>query len=497
MLDGAGQEAGGAGRPAEAAGNGTAGAGAAAGAGGVSRRAMLRTGALGAGAVLGAGGAAAPAAASARLAAARRAAGAGAARAAGPFALFAQEDLNFETLIALGSAGYGTSEVGEIVTAVNAINAAGASYQAYYDNFAATARRVGALADSELAAGHTVSARSAYLRAATYWDLCLYFVLGTSFRAHEADVYAAMQRNWNSASQLFDPPFERVQIPYGNTYIPGYFLRPDNAGIGRPTIILNNGSDGQNVDLFAFGGAAALERGYNALIFEGPGQGSMLFEREIFFRPNWEHVVTPIVDWLVARPEVDATRIGITGWSMCGESVVRAAAFEHRLAAVVADPGVRDAWLAFPAILRKVFAGGASKAQVNHIWNTDIAPHLTAQEQFTLAKRSELFGRQYLLAGRAGRTFTDLYDLGKTIMQVDCTSTAPQVTSATLVLYYVDDQFYPGPGQAPAVYDLLPAGLPKQFHTFTVAEGAEFHDAPMAPQTRNQVVFDWLDGILG
>jgi hypothetical protein len=29
-----------------------------------------------------------------------------------------------------------------------------------------------------------------------------------------------------------------------------------------------------------------------------------------------------------------------------------------------------------------------------------------------------------------------------------------------------------------------------------VAEGAEYHDAPMAPQTRNQVVFDWLDGIL-
>ena len=462
-------------------------------AGRVSRRAMLRAGALGGGvaAALAAGGVAAGGAS----AAVAHDAAAPAAAKFPPLALFAQEDLNFETLIALGSAGYGTSEVGEIVTTVNEINARGASYQAYFDCFQAMARRVGALADSELAAGHKVSARSAYLRAATYHDVSLFFVLGTSYRAREAAVYASMQHDWDAATQLFDPPFERVQIPYGNTWIPGYFLRPDNAGVARPTVILNNGSDGQNVDLFAFGGAAALERGYNALIFEGPGQGSMLFEREIFFRPNWEHVVTPIVDWLVAQPDVDDNRIAITGWSMCGESVIRAAAFEHRLTAVVADPGVRDAWLAFPAFLQKLFLGGASKAEVNHIWNTEIAPHMNAQERFTFAKRSELFGQQYLTDARAGRVFTDLYDLGKTIMAVNCTSTASKVTSPTLVNNYVDDQFYPG--QALEVYQLLPADLPKRFHTFTVAEGAEYHDAPMAPQTRNQVVFDWLDDTLG
>ena len=33
------------------------------------------------------------------------------------------------------------------------------------------------------------------------------------------------------------------------------------------------------VALYANGAAAALERGYNALVFYGPGQGEMLFER--------------------------------------------------------------------------------------------------------------------------------------------------------------------------------------------------------------------------
>lgn len=415
----------------------------------------------------------------------------------GPFALLAEADLNFETLFALGSAGYGCSEVGEVISTVNEINARGATYQTYYDSFRARAWRTARLADSELAAGHKASARSAYLRAATYYDMCLFFVLGTSDHAREAAVYAAMQRNWNSATKLFDPPFEFVRIPYGATWLPGYFLRPSDARVARPTVILNNGSDAQNVDLFAFGGAAALERGYNALIFEGPGQGSMLFEREIPYRPDWQHVVIPIVDWLAARDDVDQRRIAITGWSMCGESVIQAAAFEHRLAGVVADPGVLDVWLAWPASIRALFAGGAPKSVVNHVWNSEIVPHLNATDRFTLTKRSELFGRQYLLAGRAGRMFTDLYDLGHAIMKVNCASTAPRVASPALVNSYEDDAFFPSDAQARAVYDLLPAGVPKEFHIFTVAEGAEYHDAPMAPQTRNQVVFDWLDGILG
>lgn len=41
-----------------------------------------------------------------------------------------------------------------------------------------------------------------------------------------------------------------------------------------------------------------------------------------------------------SRPD----RIAITGCSMYAEAVVRATAFEHRLAAVIPDPGVMNAW---------------------------------------------------------------------------------------------------------------------------------------------------------
>lgn len=408
-----------------------------------------------------------------------------------PFRLFAQEDLNLETLFALGGAGYGISEVGEIVTTVNRINAAGASYQAYYDNFLAMARNVDFLAGRELSAGHIASARSAYLRAATYYDACLFFVLGTTFRAREASVYAAMQRCWDAATQLFDPPFERVRIPYGRTWMPGYLLRPDSRRVRRPTVILNNGSDAQNIDLYAFGGAAALERGYNALIFEGPGQGSMLFERQIPLRVDWEHVISPIIDYLAARPDVDSRRIALTGWSLCGESVVRAAAFEHRLAAVVADPGVLDAWLAWPAQIRGLFRPGATKQQVNAEWKA-IIPHLDPVARFTLMKRAELYARQFLLAARAGRVLTDLWGLGMIQMDLNVRTVAHLVTSPALITQYKQDQFVPGQGHE--VYALLRHR--RAYHDFTSAHGTEYHDAPMSPQTRNQVVFDWLDSVV-
>jgi hypothetical protein len=455
------------------------------------RRALLRAGVLG-------GGAAAALSASPILGAAPDALAAGAAKQSTyrPFELFSQQDLNFETLFTLGSAGYGAAEVGEIVTTVNEINRRGPNYQTYFDLFSALARRTVALADSQLRSGYKASARSAYLRGAAYYDCCLFFVLGTRQRAQEASVYARMQYSWNQAAMLFEPAFQRVQIPYAGTWLPGYFLACDTFLDPRPTVIINNGSDAQNIDLYVYGGAAALERGYNALIFEGPGQGSMLFERQIAYRPDWQNVITPIVDWLIARPDVDANRIALTGWSMCGCSVIQAAAYEQRLAAVVADPGVLDVWRAWPKRMRQLLASGLPKAEVNHIWTTEFVPHITGDSKFTLAKRSELFGRQFLLEARAGRVFTDVYDLGKAIMKVNCAATAPRVSCPTLVTAYQDDAFFAGRNQAGAVFSLLPRNIDKQLHWFTVAEGAEYHDAPMAPQTRNQVVFEWLDRVL-
>jgi hypothetical protein len=407
--------------------------------------------------------------------------------------LFGDSSFNFEALFALGAAASGAGEVGEVIATVNAINAEGPSFQSYYDNFVATAQRVERIADNAMRGGHRVSAREAYLRSAQYYDQALFFVLGTRAPHLEARVYANMQRQWSRAARLFDPPLERVAIPYRQTTLPGYFLKPDRRAVKRPTVIINNGSDAENIDVWTYGGAAAIARGYNALIFEGPGQGSTLFERGIPFRPDWERVITPIVDFLHGRRDVDTRRIAMTGWSFAGELVIRAAAFEERIVAVVADPGSIDTWLAYPPSIRDLLKQGGTRDEVNDIWTGEIVPSFDDSLRFLFKKRAEIFGRQFLHAARKGTVFSDFWTFGKRASQYSNASVIDRVSAPVLVLDYQLEQFYPG--QARELYRRLKSR--KKLATLQISEGAEYHDAPMAPQRRNQVVFDWLDRTLG
>src|SRR3712207_8614627 len=52
-------------------------------------------------------------------------------------------------------------------------------------------------------------------------------------------------------------------------------------------------------------------RGYHCLAFDGPGQGYALFHQKLYFRSDWEKVITPVVDWALTRPEIDGKRIAL------------------------------------------------------------------------------------------------------------------------------------------------------------------------------------------
>ena len=139
---------------------------------------------------------------------------------------------------------------------------------------------------------------------------------------------------------LMDTPVEQVQIPYEQTMLPGYFFRPGDSGKPRPTLIVNCGYDSTAEESYLEVAAAALQRQYNCLTFEGPGQGPLIREQQIPFRHDWEKVITPVVDYLLTRSDVEPTQITLMGISIGGYLAPRAAAFEHRLAAVIANDGL-------------------------------------------------------------------------------------------------------------------------------------------------------------
>ncbi|WP_254306684.1 S9 family peptidase [Clostridium sp. 001] len=87
---------------------------------------------------------------------------------------------------------------------------------------------------------------------------------------------------------------------------------------------------------------SALERGMNFFTFEGPGQGEAVRKQHLFFRYDYEKVVTPVIDYLISRKEIDPNRIVLMGKSFGEYLVPRAAACEKRIAACIANGGVYD-----------------------------------------------------------------------------------------------------------------------------------------------------------
>ena len=90
------------------------------------------------------------------------------------------------------------------------------------------------------------------------------------------------------------------------------------------------------------GALAAQQRGYTVITFDGPGQPGPRYRDGLVFRPNWESVVSPVIDWAAARPEVGPARIALFGLSMGGGLAPRAAAFEPRIAALICIDGIYD-----------------------------------------------------------------------------------------------------------------------------------------------------------
>ena len=111
-------------------------------------------------------------------------------------------------------------------------------------------------------------------------------------------------------------------------------------------MILLGGYDGTAEELYFLNGAAALARGYHVLAFDGPGQGSALLQQGLVLRPDWENVITPVLDHTRTRTDVDTDRIALIGLSLGAHLAPRAASAEHRLAAVIADCGSYDLFAA-------------------------------------------------------------------------------------------------------------------------------------------------------
>jgi 2,6-dihydroxypseudooxynicotine hydrolase len=179
-----------------------------------------------------------------------------------------------------------------------------------------------------------VSAAPAYQRAAWCYhlgkflwfeDLALHAIL----RDSAVSVY-------RRALPHLDPPAERLEIPFEGHIIPGHLRRPRGANT-PPLVLIVPGLDSSKEEMFSIE-EEFLRRGMATLSIDGPGQSENSVDFAI--RPNWETVITPVLDHLVAVELIGTFGlIGLMGISMGAIYGPRAAAHEPRLHAVIGLAG--------------------------------------------------------------------------------------------------------------------------------------------------------------
>ncbi|HEY3957353.1 MAG TPA: dipeptidyl aminopeptidase [Streptosporangiaceae bacterium] len=393
-----------------------------------------------------------------------------------PGGFFADADFDYEARIVLGAAAAGIGDAGLVLAALDQIT--DGDPQSWFDAWTATADGLAARGDEALRRGHLPTASWAMLAAAEYYAKALVFVDGLADPSVLLPVFRRGRDCWEKVVDASQGRFVRVPVRYEDTTLPGYLLRPDTAGAARPTLVVTNGSDGSLPGLLGHGAAEALARGWNAFVFDGPGQQSMLFERGVPFRYDWEAVLTPVIDALAGRPDVDASALTGYGISQGGYWITRAIAFEHRLAVAVADPGVVDVsagWTAHlpPALLelldtRQKDAFNAAMAQAS----VGASP----QAARTMAFRARPYG------------LTDPFDLFTEVRRYQVRDVAGRISTPLLILDPDDEQFFPG--QPRQLYDLLPGE--KEIIEFTQAQGANFHCQPTGRRLTHTQMLDWL-----
>jgi hypothetical protein len=300
-----------------------------------------------------------------------------------------------------------------------------------------------------------------YLHAATYYAAPLALIADTDGSVSEAALWNRQRTCWERAVELSGG--HPIAIPYEHTTLPGYFF---SGGPGpRPLVVIDHGGREATSQAWAQAGAQARARGYHWMTFDGPGRQATLVEQGLVLRPDWEAVLTPVADAMLARRDVDPARMAVIGVEHASYGIVRALAFEHRFSAAVADPGVFD---------------------VSTLWTDSLPPEARAA---LVTGDRDGFNREVHLAGlfdpqtnavlrRRGRWYGldggSPYELYSRVLAFRVGAELDSVTTPIFVRANRRERRWPG--QAQALYERLPGTR----HTLS-------HGDP----------FPWLDRVLG
>ncbi|MBU3187767.1 alpha/beta hydrolase family protein [Clostridium estertheticum] len=394
--------------------------------------------------------------------------------------IFNDDQFAFQLIRLLGESTFGASDIGEVISTAERIKEG--DYKSWCNEWSNTAQRLHKIADDCYLKGHMISAKKAYLRASNYYRTAEFYMHENPNDSKISELYELSLECFSYVMKLNTPFIERVEIQYEGTTLPGHYYRLENSNEPKPVLIAMTGFDGTKEEFYGLA-MTALEHGMNCLTIEGPGQGEVARKQNLFFRHDYEKVVIPVVDYLISRSETDPDKIVLWGESLGGYLAPRAAAFEHRIAACIANGGVYD------------FLGG-------YVHGTDT----TREELVNFAHSNpdklnkSLYDEMKTNSKSRWAISHGMYVFGadnpaELVLKGDkfyLKGIAEKIKCPTLVLDAENDGLLGG--QAKPLYENLLCK--KDYMMFTSEEGAEFHCQVGAKLIGNERIFSWIETIL-
>jgi dienelactone hydrolase len=181
--------------------------------------------------------------------------------------------------------------------------------------FETLAKKREAMAKDAEQTGNKTAARDNFFLAANYWASAMWTIDEVNQKL--ITLNGKKRENFDKYIVLADHHIEWVELPYRGKSLPAIFHLPPNYQNGAkvPVIVVVSGMDGFKERSVALYKDAWMERGYAVLAFEGPGYWEPPLRGIYVDVPGWSEAARTVADWLSRRPEIEASKIGMTGVS--------------------------------------------------------------------------------------------------------------------------------------------------------------------------------------
>jgi dienelactone hydrolase len=247
------------------------------------------------------------------------------------------EAYSLQFMKVLGLAQEGASTVSECFSAARLISPG--DDESWYEAWKSAADINSARGDEAFARGGLNAATGNWLRASNYYRCAELFMDATDPRREV--LFRSMRRCARLYLEHSCPKGEVVKIPYqGGSFLEGYFIGAPSDRPLLPVVVCIGGADLGKDELLYTMRRSAAGNGLSLLLIDLPGFEAATDENRLSPRIDVEVPVGRWVDYLLARGDIDPSRIALYGDGLGGAHATRIASRDPRFAAAVCDGGL-------------------------------------------------------------------------------------------------------------------------------------------------------------